>query len=107
MFKIGDLDYYRIHMLTLWLELCEEHGLRWVETGPTFKSDGTFNGAKKTAVLDHFYARCAGNITVEVLPDAASDHAPVLATISKENLRNTTQGQYRTGRNWKNLNKDL
>ena len=50
-------------------------------TGPTFKSDGSFDGTHKMATLDHVYSRSSDVGVAKVLPDAGSDHSPVVATV--------------------------
>ena len=104
--RLGDSSYYRHDMLTRWLDLLEELGMSWFPTGPTFVSDGKFDGQHRTSVLDHFYSRTKFSVNVRVLNDALSDHKPILAQIGAAPHRKPER-QTRQERNWKALSKPI
>ena len=106
MARADNLDYYRHSLLSRWKSLCEEHSLIWMPTGPTFKSDGSFDGTHKMATLDHVYSRSSDVGVAKVLPDAGSDHSPVVATVHVGAARAKKKDKKRrTERNWKSLDK--
>ena len=109
-----DADYYASKHLALWNAAAEEWGLELLRTsGPTYQSHGKFrrkadgndNAASNTSSIDLIYTRTDGNnnSTATVLPGAASDHCPVLATIDLK-VRSTRKLLVRTERNFKKIN---
>ena len=102
--RADDPNYYKQHLLHRWTAFTEELGLRWSETGPTFMSDGIFNGEHRFSTIDHVYARTRYDVTSYVLPDLTSDHRPVLARVSGVQARK--KRQTRQDRNWSAMDKD-
>ena len=104
MARAHDPEYYKLVLLQRWSSFTEELGLRWAETGPTFMSDGVFNGEQRFSTLDHVYARTSYDVTSQVLPDLTSDHRPVMAKVARVQARK--RRQTRQDRNWRALDKD-
>ena len=80
--RTGDPSYARAGLTSSHLATMEELSLPLLgPQEPTFFSYGSFNGSRRTSVLDHVYGRgILADITV--LQYAATDHRPVLASIS-------------------------
>jgi hypothetical protein len=83
--KIANSSYTHRTKLVSWLEFLQERALSWIPTGPTFVSHGTRGGKHSRSTLDHVYATAGLDPEVDVLPDAPSDHYPLLVSLS--NLR--------------------
>ena len=65
-----------------WLELTSTHGLDLLPTGPTFKSFGKFNGGRHhISTLDQVFVSESIPARAYLLPDAVTDHFPVLADL--------------------------
>ncbi len=82
--RAHDPTYARRGLLkTLWNAL-EGTGVDYISTAPTYFSHGTYNGARRSSCIDHVYV--AGlTTTVTVLPEASTDHRPVLVNLSCAN----------------------
>ena len=102
--RIGEANYYRQQLLQKWIEFIEEQGIQWSKTGPTFESDGLFDGEHRTAILDHIYTRSCHEVVCRVLPDKTSDHRPVLAHVKRPPIKQPRRVT-RVERNWKGMNK--
>ena len=75
-----------------WLELTSNHGLDLLPTGPTFKSFGKFKvkgGEHHISTLDQIYVSESIPATAYLMPDAATDHYPVVADLQSEGRRKT------------------
>ena len=95
-----DGSYYRGALLDRWLGEVSLLGLEWAKTGPTFLSDGLYDGNRREATIDHMYSRSHDDFHAETMDDALSDHLPVLATLRDCGLE--TSGKLkRRERDWK------
>ena len=100
----GDTSYYQNSLLNTFLEATDEHGLQWVRTGPTFKSDGKFDGQHRVSTIDLVFGRTMRPLQAETLDFAASDHAPVLAWIPT--VLSKPKTLTKVSRDWSYLNFD-
>jgi endonuclease/exonuclease/phosphatase (EEP) superfamily protein YafD len=109
--RLHDPSYYRSCLLQDWLATVGDRlGLKWLHTEPTFKSDGLFSGSHRTATLDHIYIPADTDAQVSLLPDAMSDHSPVLATIPircTSHSKAVSNCKTRRERDFQNLNVDV
>ena len=101
-----DKHYDRAKQLSLWTETADSLGLQWCETGPTYKSHGVFQGQHRISTLDYVFAWVRGGGTAVLVPDALSDHSPVLATFRAPGVMRREK-ERRTTRDWKRTNWDL
>ena len=101
-----DPTYYKQALQSRWLAFLEELGFTYHATGPTFTSDGAFNGIHRTAVLDHMYTRTRSTVNVHVLTDTLSDHKPILAKLGRAQPKKPVR-ETRCDRNWKAMDKQL
>ena len=102
--RTEDAEYYQKALLRKWCNVTEELGLVWAKTGPTFRSDGLFNGEHRYSTIDLMYSRCAGTTEASVLPDSPSDHSPVYAVKKGATQTCKPKRETRQDRNWKNTN---
>ena len=82
--RSNDNSYGLTSMLKHWVSCISKAGLVTKRTHkPTFKSHGVFGGTHRTSEIDHVYVslELEGQTQVEVLPYAATDHFPVIATL--------------------------
>ena len=101
--RSGEVGYYKKDLLSKWTDLMSELGMILGETGPTFKSDGRFNGQFRFGTLDLIYTRCAREMEVTVHPDATSDHWPVLGVVKGLPQHKETKREIRRDRNWQKM----
>ena len=99
--------YYRRTLLKKWCALMDELGLKWAETGPTYKSHGLFSGEHKLSTIDLVYSRSAGVTEATVLPDGGTDHSPVYAVIKGTPDSRRLKRETRQDRNWQNMDSAL
>ena len=78
--KLDLTEYKRRPLLLRWLDLVKRLGSTWLPTPPTWTSYGLHNGDHRRSTIDRVYVPYPDGSTVVVLPDAATDHHPVLAT---------------------------
>ena len=65
-----------------WLDMTSSTGLDLLQTGPTFKSFGKFQGGRHhISTLDQVYISESVPARAILLPDAVTDHFPVLADL--------------------------
>ena len=97
-----DTRYTKLSLLMQLMTGMESVGLTLAgPTAPTFRSHGTFNGSRRTSLLDLVYT--AGlDACVDVLPDAATDHYPVIAR-AQLNLPYTNHPRVIQRRNYKGI----
>ncbi len=85
--KKCDKSYYRYSLLRDHLDALEGMGFNFMgPNGPTFYSYGSFPNAdgthsQKSSTLDHLYGMGISMDEVRILPYAATDHRPVVATV--------------------------
>ena len=101
--RIRDEDYYRKGLLQRWCDLALEIGLKWAETGPTFRSHGQFGNEHRLSTIDLVYSRSARVTEASVLPDALSDHSPVFAVIKNAPQACKPKKETRQDRNWQKM----
>ena len=101
--RLTDEDYYRKGLLQRWCDLALEIGLKWAETGPTFRSHGQFGNEHRLSTIDLVYSRCARVTEASVLPDALSDHSPVFAVIRNAPQVCKPKKETRQDRNWQKM----
>ena len=64
-------------------------GLDYVPTPPTWRSNGLYGGNHRTSCIDHIYYK--GEVSgVAVLPDAITDHLPIVARVEAAGRRAVT-----------------
>ena len=70
-----------------WLDITNNNGLDLLHTGPTFKSFGKHKGQHYISTLDQVYV--SETILAEAiqLPDAVTDHFPVLAELQVRGVK--------------------
>ena len=78
--RLDQAEYKRRPMLLQWLDLVTRLGSAWLPTPPTWTSYGLHNGNHRRSTIDQVFAPFPDGSTADVLPDAATDHHPVLAT---------------------------
>ena len=85
--RVGDTRYYRRRLLKLLLGCLEQSDLLLANLqnlSPTYYSHGIFtegdgSASQRTSVLDHIYYRGLPPPSLDVLPNAMTDHRPVVA----------------------------
>ena len=71
----------RRELFDSWIQLMGTNGLDLLTTGPTFKSFGKYNGGHNVSTLDQVYVSESIPARAKVMPDAATDHFPVVAEL--------------------------
>ena len=64
-----------------WLDLMYQHGLDLLETTPTYKSFGKHKGRHYISTLDQIYVSNTIPAGADAMPDAATDHFPVIGRL--------------------------
>ena len=108
--RANDPTYYRRQLLGQWQLATGRLGLHWLPTGPTFTSDWTHQDkSRHKATLDHVYVSApeAAVAPAAILPDAATDHAPVLAVVQLGRTQRSSSRVTRTERDFHNMDKDI
>ena len=111
--KFESIPHASRELYESWLEIASTNGLDLLPTGPTFKSFGKFQGGRHhVSTLDQVYVSESVPATAFLLPDAITDHFPVLAelqlrrnkrsglakgleTVSKRNLASIDSAAFR------------
>ncbi len=92
--RINDASYSRAAMATDLAETMESLGYFFAgPNSPTYFSHGSYNGSKRTSTIDLVYAHGLAP-SVAVLDYAATDHRPVLATITSPNTKLAAHRDY-------------
>ncbi len=78
--RTDDVSYTRRRLLQAFMDGVHEAGLEYHPTPATWRSHGRFAGGHIESCLDHVYS-CGMPVFVSVLPDAITDHRPLLATV--------------------------
>ena len=76
-----------------WKDYSASLGLDLLRTSPTFKSFGPIRGKHHISTLDHVYVSSSIPASATALPDAATDHFPVLACIEVGKKLQRSQGE--------------
>ena len=76
-----------------WRNFVTSTGLDLLPTSPTFKSFGPIRGRYHISTLDHIYVSPSLPATATTLPDAATDHFPVLAFVQVGKKLKQPQGK--------------
>ena len=104
--RANEPTYYRAALLREWCKIVDPLGITWAPTPPTFVSDHTVDGKKKTSTIDVIYSRTKAPLNVRVLGSAGSDHYPLLGVLSEQSTAKKPSCFTRMGRDLKNLDKD-
>ena len=68
-------------LYTSWIDLTTMYGLDLLETTPTYKSFGKHNGRHYISTLDQIYVSNTIPAGADAMPDAATDHFPVIGRL--------------------------
>ena len=71
----------RRELFDSWLQLMSTNGLDLLHTGANYKSFGKYRGSHHISTLDQVYVSESIPARVQVMPDAATDHFPVVAEL--------------------------
>ena len=87
--RASDKNYDRKQVLQDWQEGLATSSLTYHPTTDTWHSYGTFGEDNRASAIDHVYTsnELANDVSVSVLPDAITDHLPVLALLSTHSVR--------------------
>ncbi len=87
-----DLTYSRASLLREHFENMESLGMSFVgPDSPTYFSYGKYNGSTRSSILDYAYTAGIVPVNVNVLDYAATDHRPVIYSLSSPHSRNGTK----------------
>ena len=80
--KYGSIPSAARDLYESWLDLTSINGLELLPTGPTFKSFGKHkDGRHYISTLDQIYVSESIPAMAYLMPDAATDHFPVIADL--------------------------
>ena len=80
--KFGSIPAASRELYESWLELTSTNGLDLLPTGPTYKSFGKHQGGRHyISTLDQVYVSDSISARAILMPDAVTDHFPVIADL--------------------------